>query len=79
MTHFFGFKIESPNPASSLARPAITGTKAKVSVISLSLLCFSAAASCRRLSSSAAAELPDPEEFADVVIEFDANEAQISL
>jgi hypothetical protein len=41
----------------------------------LFLLCFSAAASCIRLSSSAAAELPDPEEIADVVIEFDANEA----
>jgi len=69
--HFFGSKIESPNPASSWARLAITGTKARVSVNSLSFLCFSAAAaSCERLISSAAEELlgpgpPDSEGIAD--------------
>ena len=40
----------------------MTGTKARVSVNSLSFLCFSAAASsCERLCSSAAAELLEPE------------------
>jgi hypothetical protein len=40
LMHFFGFKIESPNPAISWVRLAITGTKARVSVNSLSFLFF---------------------------------------